>query len=101
MTAGTDNAVIACCSFCLKPSTEVAKLVAGHGVYICNECVALCGEIIQAESRAQPSGPPAADPADPRTARRGWRHGSSKRRWTRSWPRCPGWRRQASRPRRT
>jgi len=67
MTADTDNTVIACCSFCLKPSTEVAKLVAGHGVYICNECVALCGEIIQAELQAQPSGPPAADPpaADP------------------------------------
>jgi hypothetical protein len=64
MTADTDNAVIVCCSFCLKPSTEVAKLVAGHGVYICNECVALCGEIIQAELRAQPSGPPAADPAE-------------------------------------
>ena len=62
MTAGTGNAVIACCSFCLKPSTEVAKLVAGHGVYICNECVALCGEIIQAEPPAQP---PAATPRDP------------------------------------
>ena len=59
MTADTDNAVIACCSFCLKPSTEVAKLVAGHGVYICNECVALCGEIIQAELAA-----PAADGAE-------------------------------------
>ena len=65
MTADTERAVIACCSFCLKPSTEVAKLVAGHGVYICNECVALCGEIIQAELRAQPSGPPTADPLDP------------------------------------
>jgi hypothetical protein len=63
MTADTPSAVIACCSFCLKPSTEVAKLVAGHGVYICNECVALCGEIIQAELQAQPSGPAAADPA--------------------------------------
>ena len=59
MTADTPSAVIACCSFCLKPSTRVAKLVAGHGVYICNECVALCGEIIQ----AQLAGPPPADPA--------------------------------------
>jgi ClpX C4-type zinc finger len=64
MTADTDNAVIACCSFCLKPSTGVARLVAGHGVYICNECVALCGEILQAELRAEPSGPPTADPPD-------------------------------------
>ena len=62
MTADTSSTVLACCSFCLKPSTEVAKLVAGHGVYICNECVALCGEIIQAGLRAQP---PAAPPGDP------------------------------------
>jgi len=34
------------CSFCAKPYTEVAKLVAGPGVYICSECVALCNEVI-------------------------------------------------------
>jgi hypothetical protein len=61
MTADTGTGVLACCSFCLKPSTEVAKLVAGHGVYICNECVALCGEIIQAQ--AQPAAGPPTDPA--------------------------------------
>ena len=60
MTADTSSAVLACCSFCLKPSTEVAKLVAGHGVYICNECVALCAEIIQAELA---TGPASQDPA--------------------------------------
>jgi len=38
--------MIACCSFCVKPNTEVTKLVAGPGVYICNECVSLCVEII-------------------------------------------------------
>ena len=72
MTADTSTTVIACCSFCLKPNTQVAKLVAGHGVYICNECVALCGEIIQAELAAGPpsAGPPPADPAggQPRVA---------------------------------
>jgi hypothetical protein len=62
MTADTDNAVIACCSFCLKPSTQVAKLVAGHGVYICNECVALCSEIIQAELAGPAAGAPASPP---------------------------------------
>jgi hypothetical protein len=64
MTADTSSTVIACCSFCLKPNTQVAKLVAGHGVYICNECVALCGEIIQAELAAGPpsAGPPSAGP---------------------------------------
>jgi len=72
MTADTSTTVIACCSFCLKPNTQVAKLVAGHGVYICNECVALCGEIIQAELAAgpPPAGPPPAAPAggQPRVA---------------------------------
>jgi hypothetical protein len=63
MTADTDKAVIACCSFCLKPNTEVARLVAGHGVYICNQCVALCAEIIAAQPPS--AGPPAADQAAP------------------------------------
>jgi hypothetical protein len=36
----------ASCSFCLKPDHEVATLVAGPGVYICNECVELCRQII-------------------------------------------------------
>ena len=34
------------CSFCGKASTEVKKLIAGPGVYICNECVALAQDII-------------------------------------------------------
>jgi len=40
---------IAWCSFCTKPDTEVGTLVAGAGVYICNECVALCQEIIESK----------------------------------------------------
>ena len=35
-----------CCSFCNKDKDAVAKLVAGPGVYICNECVDLCNLII-------------------------------------------------------
>jgi hypothetical protein len=35
-----------CCSFCAKDKALVAKLVAGPGVYICNECVDLCAQII-------------------------------------------------------
>jgi hypothetical protein len=38
-----------CCSFCLKEKEAVAKLVAGPGVYICNECVDLCNLIIAEE----------------------------------------------------
>ncbi|EFC78808.1 ClpX C4-type zinc finger protein [Parafrankia sp. EUN1f] len=37
---------IAHCSFCGQPDTKVEKLVAGPGVYICNECVALAASII-------------------------------------------------------
>ena len=37
------------CSFCNKNQFEIAKLVAGPGVYICNECVDLCNEIIDQE----------------------------------------------------
>jgi hypothetical protein len=38
------------CSFCHKPSDDVAKVVAGpDGVYICNECVELCQEIIRGD----------------------------------------------------
>jgi ATP-dependent Clp protease ATP-binding subunit ClpX len=37
------------CSFCGKSQKEVRKLIAGPGVYICDECVSLCGEIIADE----------------------------------------------------
>ena len=36
-----------CCSFCGKPQEAVDRLIAGHGVYICNECVELCMTIIE------------------------------------------------------
>lgn len=34
------------CSFCGKPSTSVQRLVAGPGVYICNECVELSAAVV-------------------------------------------------------
>lgn len=37
------------CSFCGKTQDSVKKIVAGPGVYICNECVELCNEIIESE----------------------------------------------------
>ena len=37
------------CSFCGKSQGEVKKLIAGPGAYICNECVALCNDIIAEE----------------------------------------------------
>lgn len=38
------------CSFCGKKQTEVAKLIAGPAVYICDECIRLCSEIIAEET---------------------------------------------------
>lgn len=37
------------CSFCSKTQEQVRKLVAGPGVYICDECIELCNEIIEEE----------------------------------------------------
>ncbi|MBF0738295.1 ATP-dependent Clp protease ATP-binding subunit ClpX [Staphylococcus arlettae] len=45
------------CSFCGKDQDQVKKLVAGSGVYICNECIELCSEIVQEElAQAEPEG---------------------------------------------
>ena len=37
------------CSFCGKSQDEVKKLIAGPSVYICDECIQLCNEIIAEE----------------------------------------------------
>ncbi|MBS3873723.1 MAG: ATP-dependent Clp protease ATP-binding subunit ClpX [Firmicutes bacterium] len=39
------------CSFCGKAQEQVKKLIAGPGVYICDECVELCMEIVEEESQ--------------------------------------------------
>ena len=54
-TARRRGATATRCSFCGKPSQEVAKLIAGPGVYICNECVGLCTEILQQSPTTQPT----------------------------------------------
>ncbi len=46
--------LLANCSFCARPNTEVGKLVAGPGVYICDTCVGLCNAVLA----DTPSGPP-------------------------------------------
>lgn len=52
------------CSFCRKASDSVGKLIAGPGVFICNECVCLCADIIAKHpSSPNPSGPD-KEPAD-------------------------------------
>jgi hypothetical protein len=45
-TATPTEDIIASCSFCAKPANEVARIVAGPGVFICNECVELSATII-------------------------------------------------------
>jgi len=41
------------CSFCSKPQSQVKKLIAGPGVYICDECIDLCNEIIDEELKEE------------------------------------------------
>ena len=50
------EAVIACCSFCFRPNTEVERLVAGPAVFVCNECVDLCCQVIAATPEGPSSG---------------------------------------------
>ncbi len=42
------------CSFCGKSQKQVRKLIAGPGVFICDECIELCNEIVQEELAATP-----------------------------------------------
>ncbi len=46
--SGKDNQTL-CCSFCGKSQKEVKKLIAGPTVYICDECIGLCNDIIAEE----------------------------------------------------
>lgn len=41
------------CSFCGKSHSEVKKLIAGPGVYICNECIDVCSTILRKELAGQ------------------------------------------------
>ncbi|NJL58450.1 MAG: Flp pilus assembly complex ATPase component TadA, partial [Desulfobacteraceae bacterium] len=41
------------CSFCGKNQNDVRKLIAGPAVYICDECIQLCGEIIAEENEKE------------------------------------------------
>ena len=53
------------CSFCGKSQKQVKKLIAGPGVYICDECIDLCNEIID-EELAGPSEDPVGELPAPR-----------------------------------
>jgi hypothetical protein len=45
------------CSFCNRPADQVDTLVAGAGVFICNECVALCAQVIEQKHEIVPDQP--------------------------------------------
>ena len=47
------------CSFCTKPDDQVETLVAGAGVFICNECVDLCALVIANKRATKRSSEPA------------------------------------------
>jgi ATP-dependent Clp protease ATP-binding subunit ClpX len=51
----TDSNEQLLCSFCGKSQRQVKKLIAGPGVYICDECIDLCNEIIDEELTAPPT----------------------------------------------
>jgi hypothetical protein len=48
-----------CCSFCGKAQTEVTTLVSGPGVFICDECVQLCQDIVAKKAATAVSTPTA------------------------------------------
>ena len=51
MARPTDSNEQLLCSFCGKSQRQVKKLIAGPGVYICDECIDLCNEIIDVRRR--------------------------------------------------
>jgi ATP-dependent Clp protease ATP-binding subunit ClpX len=52
---GADKGADLLCSFCGKSQSEVKKLIAGPGVYICDECIELCNDIIAEEYEKEDS----------------------------------------------
>jgi ATP-dependent Clp protease ATP-binding subunit ClpX len=54
MSTGKDSGSLRC-SFCGKGQKEVKKLIAGPGVYICDECIDLCNDIIDEEREKETS----------------------------------------------
>src|SRR5580704_6137157 len=50
---GADRLGSLCCSFCTKDKDSVSKLIAGPGVYICNECIDLCNEILATDIKPE------------------------------------------------
>jgi len=60
-TTSGDNGKLLYCSFCGKSQHEVRKLIAGPSVFICDECVELCNDIIREEIQEQSSSSSSGD----------------------------------------
>jgi ATP-dependent Clp protease ATP-binding subunit ClpX len=52
-TGGSDSYLPVACSFCGKSEGQVSRLIAGPGVFICNECVSLCEEILSEDQQVE------------------------------------------------
>ncbi|MEH0147341.1 ATP-dependent Clp protease ATP-binding subunit ClpX [Corynebacterium sp. Q4381] len=66
MAVTHDSSELLKCSFCGKTQKQVRKLIAGGGVYICDECIELCNEIIEEELAGSASNSSASDDRLPR-----------------------------------
>ena len=69
MARPTDSNEQLLCSFCGKSQRQVKKLIAGPGVYICDECIDLCNEIIDEELSAPPASTSRTCPSRARSTR--------------------------------
>ncbi len=70
-TASADRVRDLNCSFCSKSKDQIAKLIAGPTVYICNECIDICNDVLSHDSQVKPPWrelpePPAAIEEKPR-----------------------------------
>ena len=63
-TAATPSTFTVACSFCRKDNHQVKKLIAGPGVYICDECIELCNNILGEDLGRPPSSESAAPSLD-------------------------------------
>jgi ATP-dependent Clp protease ATP-binding subunit ClpX len=64
--SGSDAKSTLYCSFCGKSQHEVRKLIAGPTVFICDECVELCNDIIREEAKGAVTGKKGGDVPSPR-----------------------------------
>jgi len=63
---GSPTEKVLYCSFCGKSQHEVRKLIAGPSVFICDECIELCNDIIREESATDKGKPTKSDLPTPR-----------------------------------